>query len=102
MLRMPQHSLKSLTWDRGQDMSAHKAFIIDTDMMVYFCDPSFPWQRGNNETTNGLPRQRFPKGRSMGMYNQTQLNEIAKKLNTEPRKTFGFKTPAKVCNDVLH
>ena len=102
MLRLPQHLLKSLTWDRGQEMSAHKAFTIDTDMTVYFCDPSSPWQRGTNENTNGLLRQYFSKGKSMGMYNQTELDEIANKLNTRPRKTLGFKTPAEVFNDVLH
>lgn len=102
MLRLPQHLLKSLTWDRGQEMSAHKAFTVDTDMMVYFCDPSSPWQRGTNENTNGLLRQYFPKGRSMGMYNQSKLDEIANKLNTRPRKTLGYKTPAEIFNEVLH
>ena len=79
MLRSPQHLLKSLTWDRRQEMSAPKAFTIYTDMMVYFCDPGGPWQRGTNENTNGSLRQYFPKGGSMGMYNQKQLNEIANK-----------------------
>jgi len=102
MLRLPQHLLKSLTWDRGQEMSAHKAFTIDTDMMAYFCDPSSPWQRGTNENTNGVLRQYFPKGRPMGMYIKTQLNEIANKLNTRPRKTLGFKALAEVLNDVLY
>lgn len=102
MLRLPQHLLKSLEWGRGQEMSAYKAFTLDTDMMVYSCDPSSPWQRGTNKNTNGLLRQYFPKGRSMGMYNRKQLNEIANKLNTRPRKTLGFKTPAEVFNEVSH
>jgi IS30 family transposase len=102
MLRLPQHLLKSLTWDRGQEMSAHKIFTVDTDMAVYFCDPSSPWQRGTNENTNGLLRQYFPKGKTMGMYSQSQLNAIADKLNTRPRKTLKFKTPAEVLNHVLH
>ncbi|CAM8647405.1 Tra8 Transposase and inactivated derivatives, IS30 family [Burkholderiales bacterium] len=102
MLRLPQHLLKSLTWDRGQEMSAHKVFTVDTEMTVYFCDPSSPWQRGTNENTNGLLRQYFPKGKPMGMYSQSQLNEIANKLNTRPRKTLKFKTPAEVLNQVLH
>lgn len=102
MLRLPQHLLKSLTWDRGQEMSAHKIFTVDTEMAVYFCDPSSPWQRGTNENTNGLLRQYFPKGKPMGMYSQSQLNEIANKLNTRPRKTLRFKTPAEVLNQVLH
>ena len=102
MLRLPQHLLKSLTWDRGQEMSAHKLFTLDTEMAVYFCDPSSPWQRGTNENTNGLLRQYFPKGKSMGVYTQLQLDEIANKLNTRPRKTLQFKTPAEVFNGVLH
>jgi IS30 family transposase len=87
MQRLPQHLLKSLTWDRGQEMSAHKAFTIDTDMMVYFCDPSSPWPRGINENTNGLLLQYFPKGRSIGIYNQSQLNEIAPKVQVLVSRT---------------
>ena len=83
-------------------MSAYKAFTIDTDITVYRCDPSSPWRRGTHEDTNGLLRQYFPKAKSMGMYNQTDLDEIANQLNTRPRKTLGLKTPAEVSNDVLH
>jgi IS30 family transposase len=72
-----------------------------TDMTVYFCDPSSPWQRGSNENTNGLLRQYFPKGDGMAMYTQGQLDEIANKLNTRPRKTLGFKTPAEVFDEAL-
>jgi IS30 family transposase len=101
MKRLPQHVLKSLTWDRGVEMAAHKQFAVDTDMVVYFCDPSSPWQRGSNENTNGLLRQYFPKGKSVSTYTQDQLDEIANKLNTRPRKTLGFKTPAEVFEDAL-
>ena len=101
MKRLPQHVLRSLTWDRGQEMSAHKTFTMATDMAVYFCDPSSPWQRGSNENTNGLLRQYFPKGNGMAMYSQSQLDEIANKLNTRPRKTLGFKTPAEVFDEAL-
>jgi IS30 family transposase len=102
MLRLPQHLLKILTWDRGEETSAYNAFTPDTDMSVYFCDPNSPRQHGTNENTNGFLPQYFPKGRSMGIYNQKQLNGIASKLNTRPRKTLGFKPPAEVFNDVLH
>lgn len=102
MKKLPQHLLKSLTWDRGQEMSGHKKFAMATDMAVYFCDPSSPWQRGSNENTNGLLRQYFPRGKSIAMYTQKQLDEIANKLNTRPRKTLGFKTPAEVFETALH
>jgi IS30 family transposase len=96
MKKLPQQVLKSLTWDRGQELSAHKSFTMTTDMAVYFCDPSSPWQRGTNENTNGLLRQYFPKGSTLAMYTQEQLDAIAAKLNARPRKTLGFKTPAQV------
>lgn len=100
MKRLPKQVLTSLTWDRGHEMSAHKTFTMATDMAVHFCDPTSPWQRGSNENTNGLLRQYFPKG--MGIYSQSQLDEIANKLNTRPRKTLGFKTPAEVFEQALH
>ena len=102
MKRLPKQVLTSLTWDRGHEMSAHKSFTMATDMTVYFCDPSSPWQRGSNENTNGLLRQYFPKGKGMGIYSQSQLDEIANKLNTRPRKKLGFKTPAEVFEQALH
>ena len=102
MTKLPQQILKSLTWDRGQELSAHKSFTVATDMAVYFCDPSSPWQRGTNENTNGLLRQYFPKGSELATYTQNQLDSIAEKLNARPRKTLGFKTPTQEINDVLH
>lgn len=101
MKQLPEQVLKSLTWDRGQELSAHKSFTVATEMTVYFCDPSSPWQRGTNENTNGLLRQYFPKGSGLAMYTQKQLDAIAEKLNTRPRKTLGFKTPAQVFNETL-
>jgi IS30 family transposase len=102
MKKLPQQVSKSLTWDRGQKLSAHKSFTMATDMAVYFCDPSSPWQRGTNENTDGLLRQYFPKGSTLAMYAQKQLDVIAAKLNARPRKTLGFKTPAQVFNEALH
>lgn len=91
---LPPLLRRSLTWDRGTEMAAHRAFTIATDVQVYFCDPRSPWQRGANENTNGLLRQYFPKGTDLARLSQAQLNRIATKLNTRPRKTLNYETPA--------
>jgi IS30 family transposase len=92
--RLPQGLIRSLTWDRGQEMTQHTRFTIATDVAVYFCDPQSPWQRGSNENTNGLLRQYFPKGTSLGHFTQRQLDAVARQLNMRPRKTLGYRSPA--------
>ena len=97
--RLPAELRKSLTWDRGMEMAAHKEFAIATDVQVYFCDPQSPWQRGTNENTNRLLRQYFPKGTNLSACSQADLNRIALRLNQRPRKTLDFRSPAEVLNE---
>jgi IS30 family transposase len=92
--QLPPQLRRSLTWDRGTEMAAHRQFTIATNVQVYFCDPQSPWQRGSNENTNGLLRQYFPKGTDLRAVSQAQLNRIAARLNTRPRKTLDYETPA--------
>jgi IS30 family transposase len=92
--KLPREVYKSLTWDRGSELSGHKKFTLATDIDVYFCDPASPWQRGSNENTNRLLRQYFPKGSDLSKYTQRQLDAVANQLNTRPRKTLDYDTPA--------
>ena len=99
--KIPKHLKRSLTWDQGAEMSQHEQLKIDAKLPIYFCDPQSPWQRGTNENTNGLLRQYFPKGTDLSRHSKAVLNAIAATLNSRPRKTLDWKTPAEALNIML-
>jgi IS30 family transposase len=98
---LPEQLRRSLTWDQGAEMAQHAQLRIDTGLEVYFCDPQSPWQRGSNENTNGLLRQYFPKGTDLARHSPEDLAAVAAVLNTRPRKTLGWRTPAEVLDEHL-
>lgn len=101
MSSLPSQLTRSLTWDRGKEMSAHAQFKVETGIPVFFADPSSPWQRGTNENTNGLLRQYFPKGTDLSCWSAAELEAVAHALNTRPRKILGWRTPAEALDEHL-
>jgi IS30 family transposase len=90
LLQLPAALRKSLTWDRGREMAEHQELAAHLGMDVYFCDPRSPWQRGSNENTNRLLRQYLAKGADLREFSMRNLDDIAERINTRPRRVLDW------------
>ena len=101
MTTLPQQLRRSLARDQGAEMAQHARLRVDTGLLMYFCDPHSPWRRGSNENTNRLLRQYFSKGTDLGAHSADDLAAVAATLNSRPRKTLGWRTPAEALDAAL-
>jgi IS30 family transposase len=101
MTTLPEQLRRSLTWDRGKELSQHAAFSVETGIPVFFADPRSPWQRGTNENASGLLRHYFPKGTDLSRWSATEIEAVTNEINSRPRKILGWKTPAEALDDHL-
>jgi transposase, IS30 family len=94
--QLPKLARKSTTLDNGSEHYLHTRLQEELGMQTYFADPYCSWQRGTNESTNGLIRRYFPKRTDFHLVSQEAVNEVVIRLNSTPRKVLGYQTPSEV------
>jgi len=92
VFRQPER-FKTITADNGTEFHSYRLVEEATGVPFYFATPHHAWERGTNENTNGLIRQYLPKRTSMAHVSQADLDSIAARLNSRPRKRLGYRTP---------
>ncbi|MEO5658732.1 MAG: IS30 family transposase [Polaromonas sp.] len=93
LLRPHQHLCHTVTFDNGKEFAEHAFIAQCLQADVYFAHPYHSWERGLNENTNGLLRQRFPKSTNFLKVSDQDVEEAVYQLNHRPRKCLGFRTP---------
>jgi IS30 family transposase len=99
---LPAITRRSLTWDRGKELSAHAVLTEQTGRPAFFADAESPWQRGSNEHLNGLLRQKLPKGTDLSRWSTEKIAAVARTINNGPRTILGWRTPTEMFEEQLH
>lgn len=95
LLPFKKHVL-TITTDNGFEFRNHKWLALRLDTTVYFTDPYCSAQKGAIENANKLLRQYFPKGTDFREVDQSELDDIQKKINRRPRQKLNFISPKQV------
>ena len=98
---LPEQLRRSLTSEQGAEMAQRDQIHAETGAPIYFCEPRSPWQRGTNESTNGLPGQYFPKGTDLSRDDPDDLTAVASAVNGPPRTILGWRTPAEALDELM-
>ncbi len=91
-----------MTFDNGKEFAEYSRIDIALQSTTYFADPFASWQKGSNESFNGLLRQYIPKRRPLSTVTDKELRMFKDRLNNRPRKRLGFKTPNEVLMQSLN
>ena len=95
---LPEKARRTLTLDNGSENAQHEAITKAIGMQCYFARPYASWQRGTNESVNGLVRRYFPKGTDFSKITAEQVEKVELIINNRPRKCLGYKTPLEVAS----
>jgi IS30 family transposase len=95
---LPEKARRTLTLDNGTENAQHEVITDAIGMQCYFARPYASWQRGTNESVNGLVRRYFPKGTDFSKITDKQVAKVESIINNRPRKCLGYKTPLEVAS----
>lgn len=89
----PSLPCQTITFDQGSEFADYKRIELGTKCKVYYCETRSPWQKGSNENMNGRLRRYLPRSADIDQITQSDLDQLAEKMNNLPRKCLGYLTP---------
>ena len=96
LARLPRSLRRTATFDNGKEFARHERITQATGIAIYFARPYHAWERGSNESFNGLLRQFFPKGTDFTGISPLEVKYVHNLLNDRPRKRLGYRTPREI------